>query len=75
MIGVSIHINGTVIYARTAVNRGPVGEQGRCEYEVDDGSTVFHKQSDGAVALAYKLLDTIKEQKSAIAATRRKESE
>jgi hypothetical protein len=59
MIGVYITINGEPIYARTAVNR--LEEEGL--YVVDDGSKVKHNPEDGAVALAIKLLETIKEQK------------
>lgn len=61
MIGVTIHINGTAIFARTAVNQ----QRSQGEYTVykcDDGSVILHKRGDGAVVLAKKLLDTIKEQ-------------
>ncbi len=63
MLGVNIHINGTVIYSRTAVKR-EVGEcTGRVRYEMDTGEMIWHHPRDGAVVLAKKLLDTIKEQK------------
>lgn len=61
MISVSIAINGEPIYARTAVNRGEQ-PSGFTKYLIDDGSTVLHKRSDGAVALAIQMLRTIKEQ-------------
>lgn len=57
MIGVFITINGTTIYARTAVNR--LKERG--VYVGDDGSEIKHDPKDGAVALAIKMLETIKE--------------
>lgn len=63
MLGISIHINGQAIYARTAVNRGKTDGIGRTCYEVDTGDTIWHDPADGAVELARKLLDTIKEQR------------
>lgn len=65
MITVSILINGQPIYTRSAVNRTPTNNptSKQCVYEVDDGSFVKHNRADGAVVLAKKLLDTIKEQK------------
>lgn len=66
MIGVYITINGVPILARTAVQRGlNDSSTGEYFYEVDDGQLVAHVPGDGAVALAKKLLDTIKEQKPA----------
>lgn len=55
MIGVYITINGTTIFARTAVNR--LKEHG--VYVGDDGSRIEHNPDDGAVALAIKMLQTI----------------
>lgn len=60
MITVSIFINGNPIITRSAVNKGKVRD-GFSEYAVDDGSKVYHKQSDGPVKLAKMLLDTVKE--------------
>lgn len=57
MISVSIAINGEPIYARTAVNR--LSEIGK--YVLDDGSLLKHNPDDGAVTLAIKMLETIKE--------------
>lgn len=57
MISVVILINGQLVIARSAVNRLP--EVGA--YVVDDGTHVKHNPDDGAVALAIKLLETIKE--------------
>lgn len=57
MIGVYITINGKPIFARTAVNR--LKERG--VYMADDGSEINHNPDDGAVQLAIKLLETIKE--------------
>ena len=70
MITVQININGNCILARSAVNIGKADPDfiyGKntplCKYKVDDGSIIEHNQKDGAVALAHKLLDTIKEMK------------
>jgi len=64
MITVTISINGVVLMARSAVNISPVKTKNAlCKYEVDDGTVIEHNRKDGAVALARKLLDTIKETK------------
>ena len=60
MITVAILINGHPLMARSASNKGE-SHNGLTAYHVDDGSVVFHKQEDGAVALAIELLKTIKE--------------
>lgn len=57
MIGVYITINGTTVFARTAVNR--LRERGA--YIGDDGSVIEHDPEDGAVRLAIKMLETIKD--------------
>ena len=57
MIGVYITINGTTIFARTAVNR--LKERG--VYVGDDGSEIEHDPDDGAVILAIKMLQTIQD--------------
>jgi len=60
---VAILINGSPIFARSAVNRGKVSPGSEeCLYEVDTGEEVLHDPDDGAVKLARKLLDTIREQ-------------
>ena len=61
MISVSIAINGSPIYTRTAVNRGQVAN-GLTKYELDDGSTILHKPSDGAVVLGIRMMGQIREQ-------------
>lgn len=58
MIGVYITINGTTIYARSAVNR--LREKG--VYVCDDGTAIKHDPDDGAVALAIKMLETIEDE-------------
>lgn len=61
MITVAILINGQPIFTRSAV-RTTTRERGHPnEYTVDDGNIIQHLYEDGAVALAHKLLDTIKE--------------
>ena len=59
MITVAILINGNPIVARNAVNKTEVNELGETKYITDSGEVVWHKQEDGAVALAHKLLDLI----------------
>ncbi len=68
MITVTILINGEPIYTRTAINKGKVKAdwiQGnnttQCNYKVDDGTIIKHDTEDGAIVLAKKMLDTIKE--------------
>lgn len=63
MLTVAILINGNTLMARSAVNTGRVVDRtGKTIYEVDDGTVIFHSESDGAVKLAMALLKTIKEQ-------------
>ena len=59
MITVAILINGNPILARSATNVADL-DNGECKYRVDTGDTIRHRPDDGAVALAHKLLDTIK---------------
>lgn len=61
MITVSISINGEPIYTRTAINisKGPRTKEQT--YKLDDGTIINHQVKDGAVKLAQKMLDTIKE--------------
>lgn len=61
MLTVAILINGHPLMARSAVNTASQNTKGETLYKVDDGSIVAHKREDGAVALAIKLLKTIKE--------------
>lgn len=64
MITVAILINGHPVLTRSAVNITPKrGDDAPNDYRVDDGSVISHVRSDGAVVLAHKLLDTIKEPK------------
>lgn len=62
MISVAIMINGNPIMARSAVNKAEVNKEGKTRYVCDDGSNIWHYPSDGAVKLARKMLDTIKEE-------------
>ena len=61
MITVSILINGQPIMSRSAVNTERRKPNGQVAYYADDGKTVWHDPDLGAVALAHKLLDLIKE--------------
>ena len=62
MITVTISINGQVLYARSAIRKGPINKDGRPNnYVCDDGLLIVHKYDDGAVPLAIKMLKGIKE--------------
>lgn len=61
MISVQILINGNVVLSRTARNVVPQVDAEESTYAVDDGSIIKHKREDGAVKLAKKMLDTIRE--------------
>jgi hypothetical protein len=70
MITVSILINGKPIYTRTGVNRSDEYFESRKNkkglrdaYKLDNGDWVFHNPKSGAVKLAVKMLETIKEVK------------
>lgn len=69
MISVSISINGTPIYTRTAVRYDLVVAKGTtrklkvASYKLDTGEELLHNPDDGAVPLAIAMLRTIKEQK------------
>lgn len=60
MITVSILINGQPIFTRSAVNQGSFTAKD-CKYKLDDGNYVIHNPTDGAVKLAIKMLEQIKE--------------
>jgi len=60
MITVQILINGQVIYARSAVNISNDSIQPQT-YKLDTGRKIKHQQSSGAVKLAKKMLNSIKE--------------
>ena len=59
MITVTIFINGSPIFTRSARNQSKV-KNSKTLYKVDDGSEIWHKRDDGAIKLAKKMLDTIK---------------
>lgn len=66
MITVQININGNCILARSATRVAKYitpekKEMGR--YKTDCGKTITHPIEEGAVELAHKLLNCIKEQK------------
>lgn len=60
MITVAILINGNPLVARNAINQAEVNEQGETKYLTDSGEILWHKKEDGAVKLAHKLLDMIR---------------
>ena len=57
MLTVTILINGQPLYTRSCFRE----YEGK--YRVDDGSIIEHSYDDGAIKLAHKLLNTIKELK------------
>lgn len=66
MITVSILINGQPIYTRSAINiteeAGGKYGKGKQVYRIDTGEILInHKSEDGAIKLAMKMLETIKE--------------
>lgn len=61
MITVTISINGSPIFTRSATQELPMQKDGKYPYDIDTGETVLHHPNDGAVALAKMLLDTITE--------------
>ncbi len=63
MISVTISINGSPIYTRSAVNKGSSDDKSVNNYANDDGTIIKHNPDDGAVVLAIKMLETIKEVK------------
>jgi hypothetical protein len=61
MITVSIFINDTPIYTRSARNVTVDFGQKIHSYKLDTGETIKHERGSGAVPLAIKMLKTIKE--------------
>jgi hypothetical protein len=61
VISVTIFINETPIFTRSAVNVSLPGQEKDCEYKLDTGTTLIHDRKDGAVKLAIAMLKTIKE--------------
>lgn len=59
MLTVQILINGQVLFARSCSRTSE--DQDVSIYQSDDGTEIEHKASDGAIVLARKLLETIKE--------------
>lgn len=60
MITVAVLINGQPIVAKNAINQAEENEDGYTKYLTDGGDVVWHKRGDGAVTLAKKLLDCIR---------------
>ncbi len=61
MITVAILINGQPIFARSGTNTGQLAPDGSTIYQTDNGDTILHHREEGAVPLAIKLLQTIRE--------------
>ena len=60
MITVTIFINGSPIYSRSARNLTGK-EKGLSKYRCDDGTIIKHQREEGAIILAKRMLDTIEE--------------
>jgi hypothetical protein len=60
VITVAILINGQPIVAKNAINQALENDKGEIAYKTDSGEIIWHQRSAGAVALAHKLLDGIK---------------
>ena len=61
MITVAILINGKTVMARSAWRLTWKTPEGLANYHCDTGDIIEHHPDDGVVALAHKLLDTIKD--------------
>lgn len=61
MIGVTVTINETVLYHRSAVNTGVKNKKGEHIYKVDDGEVIAHIREAGAIPLVIEMLKGIKE--------------
>ena len=59
MISVTIFINGNSIITRSAVKTEE--NDNKYKYKVDDGRVIEHDYKNGAVLLAIKLLEGVKE--------------
>ena len=61
MITVGIFINGNPLVAKNAIRlKGKPDSEGYIKYKTDAGHLILHKPCHGAVILAKKLLDEIK---------------
>lgn len=63
MLTVAILINGNPIVAKNAVNKMEKNERGETKYLTDSGEIIWHDGNDGAIVLAKKLLDLIRNDK------------
>lgn len=62
MITLSILINGRPLFSRSAHRRSKRHARGVSDaYFLDTGEVIYHDRKDGAIVLAKKMLDTIKE--------------
>lgn len=61
MITVAVLINGQPIFCRSATRQEEKINKENT-YKLDTGEIITHKYNDGAVQLAKKMLDTIKEE-------------
>ena len=60
MLTVAILINGNPLVAKNAINTQRLNEKGEIAYKTDSGEVIWHDSESGAVALAKKLLDLIR---------------
>lgn len=60
MLTVGIFINGNPLVAKNAINQVRRNRKGQVAYKTDSGEIIWHDPEEGAVVLAKKLLDTIR---------------
>lgn len=65
MLTVAILINGNPLVAKNAVNQTRRNAKGQVAYKTDSGEILWHDPDEGAIALAHKLLDTIRNDRPA----------
>jgi hypothetical protein len=63
MLTVAILLNGHPLVAKNAINLSRKNKKGQTAYRTDSGEIIWHAREEGAVALAHKLLKTIRNDK------------
>lgn len=72
MLTVAILINGNPLVAKNAINQMRQNKKGETAYKTDSGEIVWHNPEHGAVSLAHKLLDTIRNDSESVKNQRQK---
>jgi|GEM_PF-1651159 hypothetical protein len=60
MITVTVFVNGSPIFTRSARNCGE-SKDGLYRYKIDTGDVIYHKRDDGFVPLVKMMLDTVED--------------